>query len=78
MKPLTGSDSSILAYLASASDISAHERKRLISQLSPAAREIASALKKEHKNRKKRSFGRARVRAADSATRTARALVSWA
>lgn len=76
MKRLSGSDSSILAYLASGSDISNLERKRLIGLLSPPAREIAAALQKERKTHK-RSTG-TRLRSADPATRAAHALVSWA
>ena len=76
MKRLSGSDSSILAYLASGSDISSVERKRLIALLSAPAREIAAALQKE-RNSHKRSAG-TRFRSNDPATRAARALVSWA
>jgi hypothetical protein len=76
MKRLSGSDSSILAYLASASGISLVERRRLLDLLSPAAREIAVALQKERRGGKRSN--RTKLRIADPATRAARALVSWA
>jgi hypothetical protein len=76
MKALTGSDSSILAYLASEPRISTAERKRLVAQLSADAKEIAIAVEKEHKNRG--GAKRRKSRVSDPVTRTARALVSWA
>jgi hypothetical protein len=76
MKPLTGSDSSILAYLASAPNISAAEHRKLIAQLSADAKEIAGAVQAEHK-RRKQSRGRNKLHTS-ALSKTARALVSWA
>jgi hypothetical protein len=73
MRTITGSDTSILVYLASVPNIRVAERQKLVAKLSDDAREIAEAVKVEHLRRRRNSPGKK-----SPLNRTARTLVSWA
>ncbi len=74
MKTLTALDSSVLASIAAARGISEEELRKLFSELSPDARDIALAVLELKGQR----FGSKSVRPSEPAKKTARELLAWA